>query len=230
VELAVGLVDKPDAAHDTSFEHEIADAGAIPNDRPVGNRVEHVFDGKPLREDNLRIVIPSRPLQSIRIQARLVNQRPGSAEHPVPGRRLVVRQQIVGDHPHPGLQRSPFVIAVNRKRQRQRKDKVRRDVEKPFAFLERFMDQRNLTVFEIAQSTMDEAARPARGASGDIGFVEQQYLESTQGGIAGDPGAIDPAADHDDVEIRALFHPRLAHECAFPACLPGIVTSWPPKV
>ncbi len=72
----------------------------------------------------------------------------------------------------------------------EREDEMRGDVEQPLPLLEGFVDEWNLAVLEIPQPTVDQAARPARGAGGDVGLVEQEDLEATQCGVAGDAGAL----------------------------------------
>ena len=72
--------------------------------------------------------------------------------------------------------------------------------EQHLALDQRLAHQAKLVIFEIAQAAMDELARARRGAFGEIVLLAQQDGEAAAGGIAGDAGAVDAAADHGEVD------------------------------
>ena len=47
---------------------------------------------------------------------------------------------------------------------------------------------------------MDELGRGGRGAGGEIVLLDQQNAQAPAGGVAGNPGAIDAAADNGEVK------------------------------
>jgi hypothetical protein len=55
-------------------------------------------------------------------------------------------------------------------------------------------------MLEIAQPAMDQLTRSRRGGRSEIALFDQTDRQTATGGIAGDPDAIDAAADHQHVE------------------------------
>ena len=84
-----------------------------------------------------------------------------------------------------------------------RADQVRRDPQQHFALGQRFRDQPELVLLEIAQAAMYQLAAGRAGMSGEVVFLHQQDGEPAPGCISGDPGAVD--APTDDQKIVA-FH------------------------
>ena len=84
-------------------------------------------------------------------------------------------------------------------------------------------------MLEVAQPAMDQLARSRRGSRGEIALFDQTDRQTATSGIAGDPDAIDAAADHQHVEnlgaleIRPFGKHGSAYESAAAAaigCLP----------
>jgi len=71
------------------------------------------------------------------------------------------------------------------------------------ALAQAFAHQGELAGFEIAQPSMDQFAGAARGAAGETTFLYQQGAMPGRGGGLQHAGAMDAAADDDDVEF---FH------------------------
>ena len=69
---------------------------------------------------------------------------------------------------------------------------------------ERLGDQAELELLEIAQPAMDQLRGRRRGRRRQIAALDQQHREPAAGSIAGDAGAIDAAAD--DQQVVAHFH------------------------
>src|SRR5829696_9438346 len=59
-------------------------------------------------------------------------------------------------------------------------------------------------MLQVAQSTVNKPRRPRCRAAGDIALVQDQHPQSAQGCVAGDPRAVDPGADDDQVEPRGI--------------------------
>ena len=86
----------------------------------------------------------------------------------------------------------------------QRMDDVGRGGEQDLAFIERLADEAELVLLEIAQATVDQLARGRRRRLGEIAALDQQYVEAASRRVARDAGAVDPAAD--DQQVVPGFH------------------------
>src|SRR6202008_1560055 len=71
--------------------------------------------------------------------------------------------------------------------------------------------ERELPRFEVAQASVDQLARPARGARRGAALLEQHRPVSGGGRGLEDAGAVDASSDDDDVEL--LDRGGLGHEC-----------------
>src|SRR4051812_6307816 len=79
-------------------------------------------------------------------------------------------------------------------------DDVGSDLPEDFALDQRFADQPELVIFQIAQAAMYQFRRPRRGAAGQvIHFAEENRIPPARR-IAGDTAAIDAAANDREVE------------------------------
>jgi hypothetical protein len=67
-------------------------------------------------------------------------------------------------------------------------------------FAQRFADESEVELFEVAESSMNQLARSARRPGGPITLFDQRDGESTTRGIEGSPRADDTSADDHDVE------------------------------
>ena len=76
----------------------------------------------------------------------------------------------------------------------------RQSGEQQRAFAQRFADQPEIQLFEIAQPAVNQLAGPARGAGGEITRLKQRDRQSTAGRIQSGACADDTAADDDHVE------------------------------
>ena len=57
---------------------------------------------------------------------------------------------------------------------------------------------------QVAQTTVDQFGTPAAGAERQIVLFHQRHPQSARGGIQGDPGAGDAAADDEHVQRFAV--------------------------
>ena len=67
---------------------------------------------------------------------------------------------------------------------------------------QRLANEAELVIFEIAQAAVDELARARRRSLRKIVLLEQQRRKTAARGVARDAGAVDAAADDDEVEAR----------------------------
>ncbi len=72
------------------------------------------------------------------------------------------------------------------------------------ALHQRLAHQSELVLLEIAQPAVDELGRLGRGAAGEIVHFAEADLERSPRGIARDACPIDPTADDEQIEQRAL--------------------------
>ncbi len=124
----------------------------------------------------------------------------------MPRHLLFERQQVVGQHAETNQQRSAARAFVDRNADAQGFDEVRCGLPQVAALVQRFVDQRNLAVLEIAQAAVDQPARNRRAPAAHVVLVEHDDLESAQRRIAGDARAIDTSADDREVECAAVGH------------------------
>jgi len=72
--------------------------------------------------------------------------------------------------------------------------------QKILTLLQGFVDQAELTELEVTQPAMDETAGPARGAVAQITLLDQAGADAPERGIPRNAGAVDAAADDDQIE------------------------------
>ena len=87
----------------------------------------------------------------------------------------------------------------------QRPDDVRRLREQHLALGERLAHEAELVVLEIAQAAVDQL-RAVRGrGTGEVAHLSEQHLEAAAGGVGGDAGAVDAAADDRQI-VNSVHH------------------------
>src|SRR5690606_9476473 len=111
---------------------------------------------------------------------------------------MVVQEQAEADQPDRTL------LGAVRQNEAQRPRDVRRDAQQNLALDQRLAHQSEFAVFEIAQPAVDQLARRRGGVVGEIVLFAQHDLEAAAGGVAGDAGAVDAAADDQEIDRFAL--------------------------
>ena len=99
--------------------------------------------------------------------------------------------------------RSPFIVRQDEAR---RPDDMRRDAKQHFPFSQRLPHEAEFVIFEIAQPAMNELARRRRCRAGKIALLAEHHRKAAPGGVARDPGAIDAAADDEEIDRCVRFH------------------------
>src|ERR671914_2417285 len=122
------------------------------------------------------------------------------AEHLMIGHALVEGEDVVGEHAEPDHERAALHVVVDGDQEAERPDQVRGYVQEPLAVPQRFPDQGDLEVLQVAEAAVDQASRPARRPARDVPLVEQKDPEAAHRGVPGDPGPVDAGADDDQVE------------------------------
>ena len=79
---------------------------------------------------------------------------------------------------------------------------MRRVLSKQSALLERFHDQRDVALLEIAHAAVHELGAAARRALAEVVLLEQQDVVAAAGRVDGDADAGGAAADDDHVPRR----------------------------
>ena len=88
--------------------------------------------------------------------------------------------------------------------ERQRVHEVGGDGAEDGALVGRFADERDVAVGEVADPAVNELGRAAGGPGGEVVLLDEGDGQAAQGGVAGEPAAGDPAADHQNITC-ALF-------------------------
>ena len=97
-----------------------------------------------------------------------------------------------------------------RQHERQRLDDVRRLPQHHLALGERFADQPEFVLLEIAQAAVDQLGAPLRRGRRDVALLDHEHLEPASGRIARDARAVDAPADDEEIELRfAGWHRRV---------------------
>src|SRR5438067_1308320 len=92
---------------------------------------------------------------------------------------------------------------------RERMDQVRRDPQQNLTFLQRFKDQREFKMLEVAQTAVDQARGGLGGAGAEVALFQQRDVHAALRGIAGYTCAVNSSADHDQI-VSATIHPVLS--------------------
>ena len=100
------------------------------------------------------------------------------------------------------------VLAERGDEERRRVDQVGRELDHQLALEQRLANQAEVEVLEVAEAAVDHLRGAARGADRVVAALEQRDRVAAGGGVERDPGAGDPAADHDDLEALARRSPR----------------------
>jgi hypothetical protein len=79
---------------------------------------------------------------------------------------------------------------------------VRRHAQQGLALGQRLGDQAKLVVLEIAQPAVNQLGRGRRGGRREIATLDQQHRKTAPGRLARDAGAIDAAADNEEIVVR----------------------------
>ena len=85
------------------------------------------------------------------------------------------------------------------------------DAQQDLALGERLGHQAELVVLEVAQAAVDQLRGGRRGRAGEIVLLDQQHRQAAPRGVARDAGAVDAAADHQQVVASRSMRSGNAH-------------------
>ncbi len=118
-----------------------------------------------------------------------------AARQPLARAQQIVKQQAEAQE----HRRAPS--GHDRQQDARRPDDMRRHTQQHFALVERLAHQAEGAVLEIAQAAVDELGGGRGGAAAEIVHLDQQHPHAAAGGVAGEPGSVDAAADDGEVVV-----------------------------
>ncbi len=134
-------------------------------------------------------------------------QRGDGAQRRPPGQVAMARHRPAGtaegvvEH-HPSADVGAFPSPVGqREQERDRADEVRAErVQQQRPLPQRLTDERDVELFEVAQTAVDQLAGPAGRAGREVARLDQRHGQPTGGRVERDTCAGDAPADDDDVD------------------------------
>ena len=165
-----------------------------------------------IEHDEAAVLDPAVRIDERRLRAGLeaIAQRRAREVDRARGRQLLASAEVVvEEQPEPDEPCGAGRIHL-RQHEGQRPDDVRGHAEQALALDQRLADQAELVVFEVAQPAMDQLGAGRGCVAGKVFLLDQQHGQAAPGGIAGNPGAVDPPADDEQVigfRIRYVIAP-----------------------
>src|SRR5690606_35402954 len=116
-------------------------------------------------------------------------------------------EPVVERHPGADIEALPRRLG-ERVHERHGSYEVRRDLrQEQTTLLQRLVDEAEVEHLEVAQTSVDELARPRGGSARVVARLDQTRRESAGDRVAGDTTSDDAAADDEDVERFTAGHP-----------------------
>ena len=184
-----------------------------------GFRVLGQFEAQPFRIRDPRVVV-GRGAKHLGVQRRPQRERRASEAEPVSWHRgfaagqKVVKRQAGLDEQRASISRfcgPPQQIAdgrnhagrpiENRNRRGKRLDAVRRVAQQPVSLPERLPHQAEFRVLQIPETAVNHARHGGARPGAEIGFVDQQGVDSLQRQLAQQADAVDAAAYDQDGDV-----------------------------
>ena len=95
-------------------------------------------------------------------------------------------------------------VLIQQENEVKRMHEVRTLAEKAFALAQRFADEIDFAMLEVAQTAVDDAGGTAGDAGGEVILLDEQGTLAGTGAFPGDRDSVDSAADDDHVEVLAI--------------------------
>ena len=141
------------------------------------------------------------PQQGVGAQRRRDAQARRSREMVVARhRRVRPGQRVVDEEARPHDEAVPRGTLQGEEEGRRPDEVWGERLEQQAAFVQRLADELHVEVLEVAQASVDELARTARRAGGEVALLDERDREAPAGRVERDAAAGHPAADHEDVE------------------------------
>ena len=157
-------------------------------------RVEHHQPGIVHPAVGIFEAVAEQPLE------RLADRMMGEIDGARAGQQLARAQPVVEEQPEPQLERRAQA-GQRRQHEAHRPDHMRGHAQQHLALAERLAHQAEGAALEIAQAAVDQLGGGRGGAGGEIVHLDQQHAQAAAGGVAGEPGSVDAAADDGEVEV-----------------------------
>ena len=124
----------------------------------------------------------------------------------------VTRERRVEREPEPERRRPVRAVPVEREQERQPPDEVRRNgVEQRAALAMSLAHELDVAEAEVAQPAVDQLRRRARGRRAEVAAVDERDRKPGPRCLVRDPGADDPAADDEQVELSPGERVEISH-------------------
>ena len=147
----------------------------------------------------VRVDVDAAAAQAVQTEVGHALPRTGRGQQPV---RAVPRESRVEREAEPERGRAVRTVAVEREEERQPPDEVRRDrVQQRPALAMCLADELDVAEPEVAQPSVDQLRRRARRRRAEVAAVDERHREPGPRRLVRDPGADDPAADDEQVEL-----------------------------
>ncbi len=187
------------------IEHQVPVLAALGADQPrAGADIGAALGGvERVEHDEARVIHPAvgklepgaeDPLHGL--ADRIVGEIDGARRR----QHLAAAEMVVDEQAEPQQQRRA-PAGQRRQHETQRPDDVRRHAQQHLALGERLVHQPEGGMLEIAKAAVDQLGRGRGGAGGEIVLLDQQHAQAAAGGVAGNPRAVDAAADDGEVEV-----------------------------
>ena len=95
-------------------------------------------------------------------------------------------------------------VGIERHQHRQRPHQVWSEPQQPFAFVQRFLDEGDVTVLQVAQTAVHQSTAARTRTRRDIARFQQQRGHATDRSLTRQSRALDAGADHDHVKGLAI--------------------------
>ena len=179
-----------------------ADGGDVVEGGAAGvGEVADGLDDEALGELDLRVGHHVRRLEAVAGDAGRDAVEVALRDAAVARKGLSHREQVVEGEAGADLPCGAGVAPVHGEEQAQRLHEVRGGADEVFALAQGFADEAELAVLEVAEAAVDEAGGAGRRAGAEVVALDEEGLVAGELGFAGDAGAVDAAADDDDVEL-----------------------------
>jgi hypothetical protein len=113
-------------------------------------------------------------------------------------------EAAIKPQPETDLKRAALRLRTEREEEIDGADQVRLLLQQVAALAHRLTHQADLTMFQVAQTTMNEASGTAGGTGGKVMLLQQQRGSAGAGALARDRNPIDAAADNGNVEALSV--------------------------
>ena len=208
-----------DADRAAVADEDVGDLGAVQHHRPEALRLAEHREHQPhvvglAVEEEVGAVGLARRQRGHHLEELLALDRPVAVRRPVEvlvlllgGAHLAAAATDPGRRHHVVHVEADAEFAVEPllgeggDEERRRVDQVRRQLHHQLALQQRLADQPEVEVLQVAQAAVDHLRGAAGRALRIVPALEQSDRVAARGGVEGDAGAGDAAADHDDLEV-----------------------------